>query len=220
MCEGLEDDEKYLSQEIQNNVRKLKEEIKDYCTIKMCSRSDLRDLIPLLEKFIQIKNKNISCDRYFMVVHEQESTEVHHGYYSGVTENYSFVAAVIQLFVSFEKKIKFPLTLPDHEFRFVFDDYGKNCCLKSMIEKYQSYIGESTSEQRGNVLRFLEYFIFETSVPIRMYTSLLKRTCVQVENRCTSAGRDAVCVILNVSSFDEDSLPMSLSAIMRLVHIN
>jgi hypothetical protein len=218
MCEGLEDDEKYLSQEIQNNFRNLKEGLKDYCASSMCSISDLRALIPLLEKFIQIKNKNIPCDRYFMVVHEQESTEVHHGYYSGVTENYSFVAAVIQLFVSFEKKIKFPLTLPDHEFRFVFDDYGKNCCLKSMIEKYQSYIGESTSEQRCNVLRFLEYFIFETSIPICMHFSLSISTCLQVENRNTSAGRDSFCVILSVSRYDEDSLPMSLSALMRLVH--
>jgi len=40
-------------------------------------------------------------------------------------------------------------------------------------------------------------------------------TCLQVENRYTSAGRDSFCVILSVSRYDEDSLPMSLSALMR-----
>jgi hypothetical protein len=123
-------------------------------------------LINWFKQFYVFKDKTIPLMNYFVPVHEQETSLIHHGVYNDVPRNYSFINAVIQLLVSIEKKRKFPLTLPTHLYRFVFDDYGKFCSLKTISDNFHFLMNDD--EDKKWVLKFLEYIFSYVPIPIGM----------------------------------------------------
>jgi len=202
-----------IIQEIHINKIKLKIDIKQYSEVNM--PIDLKQLYSRIREFNQLKDKNIPWERYFFPVHARKLNEVYHGNYICSSKEYSFIGSVLQLLICIEKKRRFPLLTPKHQFRFAFDDYGKNCALHSICTQYENFSGKFSFEKQS-CYKFLKYFFSLTTVPICMQFTL-DSLCLVFDERLKSVNHIQYCLQLNVSLYDKQLFPMSLRRLMRLV---
>jgi len=182
-------------------------------------------LIKWFINFYKYKDPSKPLVDYFVPVHEQESCQVHHGLYIDIPSKYSFINAIIQLFVALEKSCKFPLTLPTHHFRYIFDNYGKDCQLRPILESFL-FIA-SPIEERNWMILFFHYFLSEISVPIMMRFILhviRPRMVCQISSACTNSPLEErplsifmenYYIKLNVRSLSNEVYPRPLSLVMR-----
>jgi len=163
------------------------------------------EIYSLISNCCRKKIKNISWDRYIIPVHVLN--KVNHGIFQDSTYSDDFMHAVLQLFISIEKCIEFPLTLPNHIFRYVFDNYGDSSfsSLDVFRRKFSEVWGDRILCNGNDAIFFFKYFMSHTSIP----------DCMELTMNNDSSGGSKYYVDLSVSSFKVKEFPISLSDMMR-----
>jgi len=169
------------------------------------SKNERSAFYALISRCYHMKNKTIPWSRYITPVHV--SKKVNHGSFHDNTDSNDFIHAVLQFFISIEKCIEFPLTLPNHIFRSVFDNYGNYhlSSLEVIQQKFSEVSADRILNNGNDAIFFFKYFMSHTSIP----------DCMQFAVYNDISGDYKYYVDLSVSGLEVKEFPISLSDMMR-----